>query len=296
MTIQLVTWLQERTALSILSRELLEAIAPTLQEITISADRTFLKENDSPEGLYIFRCGQIESSGKFSQAVGLLPGTVLNLQAILLDRAVQYTVKTLSECQFWFIPTQTLRDLVKQYPEIVQAFSQYLAESVQKLSSQLNFEQERQTILRPYLVTKAKRGIIGKSRYGTRLRSQIKQASQDRQSVLIFGEPGLEKDNIAALIHFSSRDRTEEIVKVDSSKIQASGAELFGRIGGKLGLIEALGTGTLILNNIQELPKELFPSIIRLLKTGKYSPVNRTEESPVVEQISLARIIFISTH
>jgi transcriptional regulator with AAA-type ATPase domain/NAD-dependent dihydropyrimidine dehydrogenase PreA subunit len=290
----LITWLQERTALTILSREVLEAIAPTLQELTVSANQTLLQENTPPERLYILRCGQIESSGEFSQAVGLLPGTVLNLQAIILNQPVQYTVTTLSECKFWFINIQELQELVEKYPEIVQALSKYLAESVKKLSSQLNFAQERQTILRPYLVNKAKRGIIGKSRYADRLRSQIKQASENRNSVLIFGEPGLEKDNIAALIHFNSRDRREAIVKIDCSKIQASGAELFGRSGGKPGLIEVLGKGTLILNNIQELPKDLFPSIIRLLQTGTYIPIGRSSEAPAAEKTSLAKIIFIS--
>jgi transcriptional regulator with AAA-type ATPase domain len=50
-------------------------------------------------------------------------------------------------------------------------------------SYQLSFEQERQTILRPYLVTKAKRGIIGKSLYAVRLRQEVKNATEDRQPV-----------------------------------------------------------------------------------------------------------------
>jgi transcriptional regulator with AAA-type ATPase domain/NAD-dependent dihydropyrimidine dehydrogenase PreA subunit len=290
----IVTWLQERTALSILSTEILEAIAPTLQEITVPADRTLLVEDTAPEGLYILRCGQLESKSKTLEAVGMLPGTVLNLQAILLNRLVQYTITTLSECQFWFVGTEQLKALVERYPELVRALSQYLANTVQQLSLQLSLEQERQTILRPYLVNRAKRGIIGKSRYATRLRSQIKQASENRKSVIIFGEPGLEKDNVAALIHFGSRDRREAIVKIDSSKIQASGAELFGREGGKPGLIEALDRGTLILNNIQELPKELFPSIIRLLQTETYIPVSRSGDPPAAEKTSVARIICIS--
>ncbi|MGL5879619.1 MAG: sigma 54-interacting transcriptional regulator [Xenococcaceae cyanobacterium] len=290
----LATWLQERTALSILSREILEAIALSLQEITIPADRVLLQEDTTPQGIYILRCGQIESESKSLQAVGMLPGTVLNLQAILLDRSVQYTITTLSECQFWFVSRDRIKTLVERYPQIVRALSQYLANTVRQLSQQLSFEQERQTILRPYLVNKAKRGIIGKSRYAVRLRSQIKQASENRKSVVIFGEPGLEKDNVAALIHFGSSDRREAIVKIDSSKIQASGAELFGRAGGKPGLIEALGKGTLILNNIQELPKELFPAIVRLIETGIYIPVSRSGESQETEKTSLARIICIS--
>ena len=113
---------------------------------------------------------------------------------------------------------------------------------------------------------------MGESRYATRLRQQIKQAAEDRRSVLIFGEPGLEKDTLAALIHFSSPDRRAPLIQIDCNTIQNSGAELFGRAGGKPGLIEALGSGTLILNNIQELPLDLTPRLVRLLETGLYRP------------------------
>jgi transcriptional regulator with AAA-type ATPase domain/NAD-dependent dihydropyrimidine dehydrogenase PreA subunit len=283
-------WLQERTALNILSQDVLVAIAPTLEVRTVPSHQTLVEANDSPEGLYILFSGRLESE---SDKAGLLPGTAINLQELLLNQPVQKTIITLSDCEFWFVSADRFQALVAQYPEISQAFSQHLAQEVEELSSQLIHEQERQTVLRPYLVTKARRGIIGKSRYAVRLRSQIKQAAENHQSALIFGEPGLEKDNIAALIHFSSPYRQEPIIKIDCSKLQASGADLFGRVGGKLGLIEAVGKGTLVLNNIQELASELIDPITKLLKTGTYTPVGRTEES-FVNKNNQSRIIMIS--
>lgn len=291
----LVTFLKERTALAVLPDYILENLVPKLQEQTIPERETFIEEDATPTGLYILRSGHLESLSKTqNKTISLLPGTVLNLYALLLNRSTQYTVKTLNDSQFWFIPTEEIQEIINNYPEITKAFSQQLAEEIDKLSSQLNFEQERQLILRPYLVNKAKRGVIGKSRYAIRLRSQLKQAASTRDSVIIFGEPGLEKDNLAALIHFGSNARREPIIKVDCSKLQASGAELFGRVGGKPGLIEALGEGTLIFNNIQQLPKELLPSIIELIKTNKYTLVNRPGENTTEEKLCLARIIIIS--
>ena len=181
-----VTWLQERTTLNILDREVLEAIAPTLEELVVPAKQTLVREDTPPEGLYILRSGHLESKGKTAATVGLLPGTAINLKALILDQPVEYTITTLNESQFWLISASKFRSLLEKYPEITQAFSQKLAEEVEKLSSQLIHEQERQNILRPYLVTKAKQGIIGKSRYAIRLRSQIKQAAENRQAVLIF--------------------------------------------------------------------------------------------------------------
>ena len=290
----LVTWLKERTALSILSREVLEAIAPYLQERRVSANERLVVTDTPPDGLYLLRSGRLESHPYRLSAVGLLPGAAIDLQALLLDRPVQQTLVTLSECRFWFIAAEDFRAIVAQYPEITQAFSQKRAQEVEVLSSQLVYEQERSLILRSYLVPKARRGIIGKSRYAVRLRSQIKQAAENRQPVLIFGEPGLEKDNIAALIHFSSPYRHEPIIKIDCSKLQTSGADLFGRVGGKPGLIEALGQGTLVFNNIQELPSELVQPIVTLLKTDTYTPVSRPGEPLGDRQTSQARIVIVS--
>ena len=126
------------------------------------------------------------------------------------------------------------------------------------------------------------------------MRSQIKQASESRESVLLFGEPGLEKDNLAALIHFGSANRRQPIIKVDCSKLQISGAELFGRSGGKPGLIASLQLGTLVLNNVHLLPAELIPAIAELIKTHQYTPIMRPGGEISEPQTSQARIILIS--
>jgi len=293
-TNELVFWLRQRTALNMLSEEVLGVIAPRLQERFVGAKEFVVTVNTPPSGLYILRSGHIESDPDTPVAVGYLPGTVVNLQALLLTQPVQKTVVALDDSSFWFMEAAEFRQLVAQYPEITTALSQHLAQQVKQLSSQLVYEQERSQILRPYLVAKARRGVVGKSRYAVRLRSEIKKAAENGKSVLIFGEPGLEKDNTAALIHFSSAQRHEPIVKINCSVLQPNGADLFGRAGGKPGLIEALGTGTLILNNLQDLPKELISPLQELLKTGQYTPVTKPNEEPTRAKTSQARVVMIS--
>ena len=291
----LVDFLQQKTCLSNLSIEILNAIASTLSEQTIAADKVIITEENEPDGLYIIHTGKLTSSSKLqSRESSLLPGTVLNLYALLLDRPTQYTVKTITETKLWFVDSSKIKEIINKYPEINQSFAQDLATEVQELSEKLEFEQERQIVLRPYLVSKAKRGVIGKSRYATRLRSQIKQASETRESVLLFGEPGLEKDNLAALIHFGSANRRQPIIQVDCAKLQTSGAELFGRSGGKPGLIFSLQSGTLVLNNIHLLPAELTDAIATLIKTDRYNLVARPGSEASEVQTSQARIILIS--
>ncbi|MEQ9357198.1 sigma 54-interacting transcriptional regulator [Coleofasciculus chthonoplastes] len=296
--LDLVTWLRERTAFSILSDEILQAIAPRMEALAVNAQERLVIEDTPVDYLYILQQGRIEGyrTNQLGSIWGVswLPGAVIHLQELLLNQSAQRTIVTRSDSHLWRIPAEQFRDLIHHYPEISQAFSPQLAQDLAHLSSQLKVEQERQVALRPYLVNKAKRGIIGRSRYAVRLRQQIKQAADTRQSVLIFGEPGLEKDNTAALIHFGSAYRREPVIKIDCSKVQASGAELFGREGGKPGLIDSLNTGTLILNNVDELPQDLMPQLVTLLETGTYQPVRRSlEQSTQVKQCS-ARIIMIT--
>ena len=292
-----LVWLQERTALGILSPTVLEAISAVIKEQIIPANTRLIEEDTIPVALYIIIQGQLESN-RINQLAptapyGFLPGAVINLQELLLEELAPQTVTTLSECHLWAVPAATFRQLVTQYPEIAQAFSRQLAQELAQLTTAFSYEQERSVALRPYLVTKDQRGIVGTSRYEVRLRQKIRQAAGDRKSVLIFGEPGLEKDNIAALIHFGSPQRREPIIKVNCGILQTSGADLFGRTGGKPGLLEWLGNGTLILNNIQELPPELVPTLAQLLRTNTYTPVSRNDEATVA-RTSSARILIVS--
>jgi len=213
----LVIWLQERTALSLLSLEVLSAIAKVLDEQVIPANHRLVLQDTPPEALYILKQGQLESyRTSQTSAISLfsfLSGAVINLTELLLDQPAQQTVMAKSEYNLWAVSAAQFKQLVAQYPEITQTFSRMLAAELAQVSSQLAYQQERQAALRPYLVSRAKRGVVGTSRYAVRLRQQIKQATEDRRPVLIFGEPGLEKDNIAALIHFSSQKRRDLMIR-----------------------------------------------------------------------------------
>jgi len=293
-----VIWLQERTALGILEAEVLNAIAQQIEEQIIPPQTSLVVENNTTEALYILIEGQLESDSNNQAnpalAIGFLPGAVIHLQELLLDQPTQRTIITLTECRVWVVPAVKFRVLISEYPEIFQAVSRQLAQELADLTSAFTYEQERAIALRPYLVTKALRGIIGTSRYAVRLREQIREAASDGKSVLIFGEPGLGKDNIGALIHFSSKQRRKPIIKINCGILQTSGADLFGRAGGKAGLLEWLGEGTLILNNIQETPPELLPQLVNLVKNSTYNPVSRSGEAPAAPRTSRARILIVS--
>ncbi|MBW4465576.1 MAG: sigma 54-interacting transcriptional regulator [Pegethrix bostrychoides GSE-TBD4-15B] len=291
-------WLRQNTPLGALSEPVLAALAAEIQVEQWAENRRLVLEDTMPAALYILRAGRLEAyrtqTDSLAAANSLLPGAVLHVKALLLDQPAEQTVITLADSELWSLSRQVFLDLAAKHPEIGQTFSRYLASELDALAAQLAFERERQVALRPYLVPKVRQGVVGASRYAVRLRQAIKKAASDRQAALVFGEPGLGKDNIAALIHFGSADRKQPLIKVNCDLLQASGSELFGRVGGKSGLLEWLGSGSLMLNNAEALPQLLSQKILHLLETGEYRPVVREGDPEPPLQRSDARILLTS--
>lgn len=285
-------WLQKSTELGQLPLDVLTAIAAHVTDFSLKAGETLFEGSEADRSVYILRQGQLEY---LSAQACFLPGTVINLGALIVDVPLIRPLKALSDCDLLRLSEAAGRELLRDYPVISQLFSQQLAQEIKELSAQLSFEQERQRILRPYLVPAAKRAIMGKSRYAQNIRSQIHAASATNQAVLVFGEPGLEKDNTAALIHFGSPQAHQEVmVKVNCALLSASGQELFGRQDGKPGILEALGNGTILLNNLQELDPLLLPAIATLIGEGRYRPVSPPGEPLAAEKNSRAKIIAVA--
>ena len=67
--------------------------------------------------------------------------------------------------------------------------------------------------------------MVGSSRYAHRLRQALLEAAKDAEHrpLLIRGEPGLEKDNLAALVHYGSERRRRLLVRLDAGDLQGNG-------------------------------------------------------------------------
>jgi len=127
--------------------------------------------------------------------------------------------------------------------------------------------------LAPHLVGRVRRGVVGSSRYAVNLRDAVRQASLDpqRRPVLITGEPGLEKDNLAALIHFGSVDRQQLMLRFDGGLLRADGSELFGGHDHGPMLLELLGRGALLIDQLDRVPVPLQTRLLELASSQAFA-------------------------
>ena len=132
--------------------------------------------------------------------------------------------------------------------------------------------------LAPHLLGRSRRGVVGSSRYAERLRDAVRAAAADPQArpVLISGEPGLEKDNIAALIHFGSPRRRRLMARIDAAALGDDGAALFGSPSrdGEGSLLACLGDGALLIDNLDRAHPALQPRLLELARSGLWRPLD----------------------
>ncbi|CAE8657187.1 unnamed protein product [Polarella glacialis] len=128
-------------------------------------------------------------------------------------------------------------------------------------------------------------GVLGGSTYSRTLRKQILERERDDKHVLIFGEPGVNKDMFAFLIHFGSAGRKRELgidagrlLFIECATVSSKAARLFGSPGHP-GLsdpkfpcptLDLCERGTLVLNNVDRLNKQLLRQVVGLIATGSY--------------------------
>ena len=116
-----------------------------------------------------------------------------------------------------------------------------------------------------------------------RLIQRLSTVAASDASVLLQGESGTGKTELARVVHRRSARRHMPFIEINCGAIPATliETELFGHVKGAFtgaikdreGRFKAADGGTLFLDEIGELPRELQPRLLRVLQDGEYEPV-----------------------
>jgi DNA-binding NtrC family response regulator len=135
--------------------------------------------------------------------------------------------------------------------------------------------------------------IIGQSRAWRQIVRQIEMVAPTDATVLVLGETGTGTELIARELHHRSLRKNKPLVRVNCANIpkELYESEFFGHTRGaftnalkdRMGRFEAAAGGTLVLDEIGEIPLELQGKLLRVLQEKTYERVgeDRTRRSDV---------------
>ncbi len=141
-------------------------------------------------------------------------------------------------------------------------------------------------------------GIVGQSSAMQPVFSIMRRVLNNDITVLITGESGTGKELVARGIFEQGRRADKPFVAINCSSIPSNliESELFGHVKGsftgalrdKKGLFEVAHTGTLLLDEVGDMPLEMQGKLLRALQYGEVQPVGSVEMSKVDVRILAA--------
>src|ERR1043165_8380598 len=133
--------------------------------------------------------------------------------------------------------------------------------------------------------------IIGSSKQMQTIYETIESVAKSDANVLIVGESGTGKELIANAIHYNSLRAKKPFIKVNCAALpkELIESELFGHTKGaftgahadKEGLVQHAAGGSLMLDEIAEMPVELQPKLLRVLQERSYRKLGSEKTYPV---------------
>lgn len=238
---------------------------------------TVFDANDDLEWIVRKEWAQRESIRGFIGQPLVFNGEVLGVLAV-------FTRAPLSrQCPDWL---RMIADLVAASIANARAF-----EEIETLRAQL--ELENAYLKQEVSDAKAYGEIVGRSPAIKTIIRQIELVAPTDASVLILGESGTGKELVAQEIHRRSDRRHRTMVRVNCASVprELYESEFFGHAKGaftgavrdRAGRFELAHGGTLLLDEVGEIPLELQSKLLRVLQEGTYERIGeeKTREADV---------------
>lgn len=140
--------------------------------------------------------------------------------------------------------------------------------------------------------------IVGSSPMIDRLRKTIVRLANSDVNVLIRGETGTGKELVARALHEMSDRRDSPMVAVNCSTLPGTLVEslIFGHMRGAFtgaerrvrGQLELAGGGTVLLDEIAEMPVELQTKLLRVIEDRTFRPLGSEQEFPLRARVVAA--------
>jgi transcriptional regulator with GAF, ATPase, and Fis domain len=129
-------------------------------------------------------------------------------------------------------------------------------------------------------------GVLATNKKMREIFASLKEVAETNLTVLFQGETGTGKEVMAEAVHQASSRKDRPFVVIDCTTIpnNLAESELFGHCKGaftgavadRIGCFEQANGGTIFIDEVGDLPKELQPKLLRVLERRQIKPVGST--------------------
>ncbi|MGW8324815.1 MAG: sigma 54-interacting transcriptional regulator, partial [Desulfobacterales bacterium] len=282
-------------------------IAEVAEYLALPKGKAIIHQGDQGDSFYQIISGsarvfRISEDGVDVTLNTMGPGESFGEMALLTGEPRSASVETQETCGLLQISKQAFDKLVSEIPEFSLALSKTLSSRLNRGGVELVHASATEKAYQRFISkqsVEAEPTLIGRSRVVKQLRDKIKEAAKNDKPVLILGESGTEKGDVAGLIHWDSQRKEGPLLSVDIKTVSigrsadgsqkddpirfelAQSSTLFGHAKGtlsfaperRLGLFQIGDGGTVVIENVEYLTDSVQDKLIDFIQDGRFQPL-----------------------
>lgn len=171
-------------------------------------------------------------------------------------------------------------------------------ETLTDMSEVMRQEQEIRSLRRTFQLDEGYHGIFGRSQAMQNLFELIENVAQSEAPVLVQGDSGTGKEMVARAVHEAGPRKDKPFIKVNCAALNENllESELFGHVKGaftgadrsRIGRFEAADGGSILLDEIGDIPPAIQVKLLRVLEEKQLERVGDHKPIPVNVRIITA--------
>ncbi|NIO05754.1 MAG: cyclic nucleotide-binding domain-containing protein [Proteobacteria bacterium] len=238
--------------------------------------------------LYVVKTGRVQAleineEGAEIPLAEYFPGDYFGEMSLLTGEPSAATTRAMEDTEVFVLFKMHFDEVLRENPTINRHFVNLLSEKLRKVRDQVSEARDKELAFNRFLSQEQEfqySEVVGQSKKTKAILKLIEtEASHDRP-VLVRGERGAGKELVARSIHQGSSRKDEPFIPVSCENLaeEAWGSELFGHERGaipsvtasRLGYLELASKGTLLLKNVDRLPRDSQRMLAEFLDHGEF--------------------------